>query len=385
MRLAGIASRLQGPYEGSRGSAAGADVCDIPGVSQVCDAGQEAVAGPLEWFGSAMAETAAFMYEQTWALFDTTTGVDLAAGGYLEVYNLMFGIGVIVALLLVCLQLLTALVRREPSALARAGTGLARSILGSFLVIAVTGLLLEVTDQLCVAIVHATGNTMDDMGGRLAALVAGLSAINVASPTVGTILMALLGVLAITAAALVWFTLLTRKALLLVAVVFAPIVLAGQSWDATRSWLGRWATFVIALIVSKLVITVIFLVAVTQASAPIDMDLASVSEPLTGIVLMFMAGFAPYLSYKLIALTGLDSYHAITTEQEAKQSLNRPVPIPQPSAVAAAAPSILHATAPHTAAAATAAGSVNVAKGVSAAGSVPGDNKPSGSDPDSSS
>src|SRR3546814_3617046 len=90
--------------------------------------------------------------------------------------------------------------------------------------------------------------------------------------------------MAISAAVIVWISLLVRKALLLVAIVFAPIALAGASWDQTRGWIGKWATFVIALILSKLVLVVIFLLATAQVSAPIDADLQSVSEPIAGVV-----------------------------------------------------------------------------------------------------
>lgn len=86
--------------------------------------------------------------------------------------------------------------------------------------------------------------------------------------------------------------------------------------------------FVVALVCSKLVLVVIFLVAVTQVSAPIDADLASISDPIAGIVLMAMAAFAPYLTYKFIAFAGFDMYHAISSEQDAKSALNRPIPVP---------------------------------------------------------
>ena len=54
--------------------------------------------------------------------------------------------------------------------------------------------------------------------------------------------------------------------------------------------------------------------------APIDLDLASLAEPVSGIVLMLIAGFAPYLVYKLVAFVGFDLYTATATEQEAKQT-----------------------------------------------------------------
>jgi hypothetical protein len=46
------------------------------------------------------------------------------------------------------------------------------------------------------------------------------------------------------------------------------------------------------------------------------------------VVLMLIAGFAPYLTYKAISFMGFDMYHAMSAEQEAKSALNRPLPIP---------------------------------------------------------
>jgi type IV secretion system protein TrbL len=307
-------------------------VCDVPVISTVCDVAGDAaatlVSAPFDWLAQAIGHAAAWMFEGVWAIFDSTTLVDVTSSGYVSVYNLVFGIGIVLTLLLFCLQLLTGLIRRDPSALPRAALGLARSVLGSFLVIAITAVLLEIVDQLCIGIVQATGTTMEEMGGRIAALAAGLVAVNVAAPGAGAIITIFLAGLAISAAAIVWFSLLIRKALLLVAVVMAPIALSGQGWDASRGWFGKWAAFVLALIVSKFVIVIVFLVAITQVSAPIDFDLASISQPIAGIVLMFVAGFAPYMCYKLISFIGVDTYHAMSTEQEAKNALNRPVPIP---------------------------------------------------------
>ena len=67
---------------------------------------------------------------------------------------------------------------------------------------------------------------------------------------IGAIITIFLAGLAISAAAIVWFSLLIRKALLLVAIVFGPVALAGATWDATKGWFAKWATFVIALIFS---------------------------------------------------------------------------------------------------------------------------------------
>lgn len=320
-------------------------VCDIPAIAEVCQTVGSGVtslvAAPFDWLAHTLAAAAAWFFEAVWAVFDTTTLVDVTGDQYTQVYNLLFGVALFVMLVFFCLQLITGLAHRDPTALSRAAVGLGKSVLGSFVAIALTATLLEVTDQLAIGIVQATGNTMEGMGDRIALMAAGLVAINIASPGVGAIMTIFLAGLAIAATAIVWFSLLIRKALLLVAIVFAPIALAGFSWDATRGWFGKWVAFVVALVFSKLVLVVLFLVAINQTAAPIDLDLASISDPVAGVVLMLVAAFAPYMTYKFISFVGVDMYHAMSTEQEAKGALNRPVPVPVSPASAKSAKSIL--------------------------------------------
>lgn len=302
-------------------------ICDVPVISSVCTVVTKGPAGFFfDWVAEAMGVMVSALFEGMWQVFSTTTAVDITSDGYLKVYNLLFGIAVFITLLFFAIQLITGLARRDPGALARAGTGAAKSVLGSFVLITVTALLLEITDQLCVGIVQAAGDTIEGMGGRLALLVGGVALI---APTggAGVLLVIFLAGLMVAAIFILWFSLLIRKALLLVGIVFGPIALSGLTWDASRGWFGKWATFVVALIASKLVVVVIFLIALTQVAAPITADLASLSEPIAGIVLMFVAAFAPYLAYKFLSFVGFDMYQATSMEQEAKSALNRPLPV----------------------------------------------------------
>lgn len=307
-------------------------VCDIPVISAVCETAGEAaatlVSAPFDWLASTMGQAAGWLLETMWQVFDSTTLVDVTSDGYLGVYNLLFGIGVFVVLLFFTFQLVLSLIRREPAALSRAALGAAKAVLGSFVVITLTATALEIVDQLCIGIVQAAGETTGTMGDKIMLLTAGLATINVAAPGVGAIVTIFLAGLMICAVAIVWFSLLIRKALLLVAIVLAPIAFAGAAWDVTRGWVGKWAAFVIALIVSKLVLVVVFLIAITQISTPIAVDLAAVTEPVSGIVLLFIAAFAPYMVYRFISFLGFDLYHAMGSEQEAKSAVNRPVPMP---------------------------------------------------------
>lgn len=308
------------------------DVCDVPVISGVCDAAGDVagslVTAPFDWLAEAMGNAAAWMFESVWTIVDSTTMVDVTSSQYTKVYSILFGVAVFVMLGFFLLQVMGGMIRREPAALSRAALGLAKSILGSFVALALLATALEVTDQLCIGIVHAAGTNMGQMGDRIALLAAGIGGLNIAAPGAGAIVTIFIAGLAIGAAVIVWISLLIRKALLLIAIVFAPVALAGASWDQTRGWVSKWAQFVIALVLSKVVLVVIFLLATAQVSAPIDSDLKSVSEPIAGVVLMLMAGFAPYLTYKAISFMGFDMYHAMSAEQEAKSALNRPLPIP---------------------------------------------------------
>ena len=320
-------------------------VCDLPVVSTVCDKAGDAAASlvtaPFDWLAEGMGNAAEWMFTSVWSVFDSTTSVDITSDEYMKVYNILFGVAVFVMLGFFLLQVIGGMIRREPAALTRALTGLAKSILGSFVAITLLALALEITDQLTIGIVNAAGTNMDEMGDRIALLAVGIGGLSLKAPGAAAILTIFLAGMAISAAVIVWISLLVRKALLLVAIVFAPIALAGASWDQTRGWIGKWATFVIALILSKLVLVVIFLLATAQVSAPIDADLQSVSEPIAGVVLMLMAGFAPYMTYKAISFMGFDMYHAMSAEQEAKSAMNRPLPIPSGGGAGGTVPKIL--------------------------------------------
>ncbi|WP_449281551.1 conjugal transfer protein TrbL [Leucobacter sp.] len=303
-------------------------ICDIPGISTVCTTIGEGPAGLFfGWIASAMGLAVSTLFQGMWEVFSSTTSVDVTSDGYVKVYNILFGIAVFITVLFFCFQLIAGLARRDPSALARAATGVAKSVLGSFVLITCTALLLEITDQLCVGIIQATGQTIQSMGDRLALLI-GATAVTPATGGAGVLLTIFLAGLMVAGVFILWFSLLIRKALLLVAIVFGPIALSGLTWEASRGWFGKWATFVVALIASKLVIVVIFLIATTQVAAPISLDLKSLSEPIAGIVLLFVAAFAPYMAYKFLSFVGFDMYQAASMEQEAKNALNRPIPLP---------------------------------------------------------
>lgn len=305
------------------------NVCSLPIVAQICAGSGDVAAGaassPIQGMADWVGGMAEWVLAGMWALMVTTTMVDVTSDSYTRVYALVFGIAVLVMLLFFLLQVITGMIRRDPGALGRGVLGLGKSVLGSFLLVTLTAALLEITDQLCVGLVQAAGTTMEQVGHRLIVMVTGIAISNVVIG-VGPLLTLFLTGMAFSAAFAVWIALLVRSALILVAIALGPLALAGATWDATRGWVTKWATFVVALVLSKLVMVVIFLLATEQMSAPIEADIASVAEPLTGIVLLIVGAFAPYLTYKFINFIGLDLWATMTTESDAKESLNRPMP-----------------------------------------------------------
>ncbi len=306
--------------------------CDLPVLNAVCDTVGEGVATAIitqfQWLADATVTAAAWTIDIMWAAFETTTFVDITSGQFTAIYNIIFGIAVFVMLILFLAQLIGAVIRREPAALTRAVLGLGKGILGSFVALGLLAAALEITDRLCLGLVAAAGTTVEEMGGRISALTAGLALSGAGGPVMPILVVIALAGLVIAASFVVWISLLVRKALLLVAVVLAPIAFAGATWDAARGWAARWGGFVLALIASKLVVVVVFLLATAQVAAPISADLQSFADPMAGIVLMMVAGFAPYLTYKFISFMGFDMYHAMSAEQETKHALDRPMPTP---------------------------------------------------------
>jgi hypothetical protein len=115
---------------------------------------------------------------------------------------------------------------------------------------------------------------------------------------------------------MVWAALMVRKVLIVVSAVFAPIAFAGSLADITTSWVRRGIEVTAALIFSKLILVLIFLVGwgmlakgVGQAghSGP-----QTTTQAVSGLLVLALAGFAPWLALKMVHWTG-DQFHHLHT------------------------------------------------------------------------
>ena len=129
------------------------------------------------------------------------------------------------------LQVIAAVLRREPGGLVRAVVGVGKAMLGAALAIAVTQIALLAVDEICAFIAASANTTVTEAAARF------LQLTWLAGPQAGPVLQILLGLALIAGFLLLWGVLLFRKAALMLVAVFAPIAFAGRR--GTRPGCGR--------------------------------------------------------------------------------------------------------------------------------------------------
>ena len=118
-------------------------------------------------------------------------------------------------------------------------------------------------------------------------------------PLISSVLMIVFGLLFILGATLTLGTLLVRQALIVVAVVVAPLAFAGGTARFTSGWVRRWVQVTLALILSKLAIVLVFVVAVGMLG-----DATGIGALLSGLILLLLACLAPWACFKFLEFAG---------------------------------------------------------------------------------
>jgi len=243
-----------------------------------------------------------------WGQMSSATAVHLGGQGFDLDLAIVGTIALTVAVGLFMVQIITSVLRRDGHGLARASKGLVVAFLGGGAAIAVTNLLLQATDALSAGVVQAAmGTTLSGMGGKLLAANAILTMQN---PSV----MLLAAIATIAAVMIVWFALMVRKVLIVVSAVFAPLAFAGSLADISVSWVRKWIEIMVALIASKLILVIIFIVGwgvllshVGQSGTSVGQ---SVTQVVSGILILGVAGLAPWMALKLVHFSG-DHFHQL--------------------------------------------------------------------------
>ncbi len=238
-----------------------------------------------------------------WIQVNSASAVHLGGKGFDLELELTAAIAGVMAVGLFSFQIIQSVLRREPGGLARGLKGLVVAFIGGGLAIAVVDLLLAATDSLCVGVVKAAAGTNVAGLGRL---ILGGGALT--SSVNGSAALLLLSLGCIIATVVVFGALVVRKVLIVVTAIFAPVAFAGSLADVTASWTRRWIETTIALVASKLILVLIFVAGygilihgVGQAGSGTGQK---VTQVISGILVLFVAGFAPWMALKLVHFTG---------------------------------------------------------------------------------
>ena len=243
-----------------------------------------------------------------WRQISAATTVTLGGPGFAAEMAITAAIAVTVGVGLFAIQVVVSVLRHQPGGLARAGRGLLVAFVAGGLAIAVVDVCLAAVDSLSAGVVQvATGGTITQMGSQLLAPSA-LSEVKNAAVVI------LLALVMVAASAVVWAALMVRKLLIIVAAVFAPIAFTGSLADVTSSWVRRWIETMVALVFSKLILVIIFAIGlgvlsngVGQAGGGVTQSL---TQTITGALILVMAGLSPWLAIKLVHFAG-DSFHIV--------------------------------------------------------------------------
>jgi hypothetical protein len=282
------------------------------------DAAAETVFGGAVRF---VADGAGWLLDQVGAALAVAARIDITAGWFTAHYRTMASLGALACAAFLLLSAAASLLHQDPRRLARHAASVATAGAGTGLVVAITGMALAVTDELCAAV---SGGTHDDVAKvlhgfakvliALAAGGGGLTGAGAVTPAAGLgkagkvplFAVLLLALLVAVAALVIWLELLLRSAAVYAAVLFFPLALAALSWEATRRWAARLARSLAALILSKFVIVAILSAGASGLASGAD----GVSGVLAGAAMLLIAMFSPFLVFRLTGVFDDATGHA---------------------------------------------------------------------------
>lgn len=290
----------------------------LQAVNPVCRVGQ-LLGGAAKDVGSNIfdsiahyfAGVASDMTSWLWQQLNTATSIDLTTASIKTDLVATGSIAALVTFALFLIQIITSTLRQEPGGLGRAVRGLGVAFIGAAFAVATTQLLLTAVDALCNGVVQfALGTDMAGMGSKL---VVASTLSGIGNPA-GLLLISLVVIVAVV---VVWVALMIRKMLIIISAVFAPIAFSGAASDVSKSWVRRWIEFTVALVFSKLILVIIFMIGLSVLNGVGQSSGAGGGHPSTsqsvtnlavGTLTLLLAGFAPWIAIKMVHFVG-DSLH----------------------------------------------------------------------------
>ncbi|GGT22355.1 ATP-binding protein [Streptomyces antibioticus] len=276
--------------------------CDLPLAGTVCAVGDavDFASDPGkaigDWMAKSAGELAATAADLAAKAVNATTSVDLRAGWFVDNYELLLPIGLVLLVATFCAQLIRAAIRRDGQALTQAFTGTASGVLFSFCAIAFTTVAIEVVDALSDGLFKAAHLDIESAVRRIVKVgqIAALSGL-------GWLVTALVGLGAAIGALLYWCMMMTRKVGILLMVTLAVFAGAGGGWEVARRWRRGWIEATATLVVSKLLMTIVFVLGIAaMGKTEADDGLAALADVMAGIVIMVLILLCPYATFKFV-------------------------------------------------------------------------------------
>jgi hypothetical protein len=276
--------------------------CDLPLADKLCAVGDavDFASDPGtaigNWMAKSAGQLAAAAADLAAEAVNTTTKVDLNAGWFRDNYEMILPIGLVVLVATFCAQLVRAAIRRDGQALTQAFTGTATGVLFAFTAIAFTTVAIEVVDALSDGLFKAANLDIATAVRRIVKVgqIASLSGL-------GWLVTVFVGVGAAIGAFLYWCVMMVRKVGILVMVTLAVFAGAGGGWEVARRWRKGWIEATATLVVSKLLMTVIFVLGIAAMGKTEAKDgIAALADVMAGIVILALVLLCPYATFKFV-------------------------------------------------------------------------------------
>ncbi|MEU5898689.1 SCO6881 family protein [Streptomyces venezuelae] len=276
--------------------------CDFPVADKLCAVGEavDFASDPGkaigDWMAKSAGELAAAAADLAAKAVDATTKVDLNAGWFRDNYEMLLPIGLVILVGTFCAQLVRAAVKRDGQALSQAFTGTASGVIFAFAAIALTTVAIEVVDALSAGLFKASHLSIETAVRRIVKVsqipsLAGL----------GWLVAVFAGLGAAVGAFLYWCVMMVRKVGILVMVTLAVFAGAGGGWEVARRWRRGWIEATATLVVSKLLMTIIFVLGIAAMGKTEAKDgLGALADVMAGIVIMVLVLLCPYATFKFV-------------------------------------------------------------------------------------
>ncbi|MFJ1673068.1 ATP-binding protein [Streptomyces bottropensis] len=276
--------------------------CDYPLADKLCTVGDavDFASDPGkaigDWMAKSAGELAAAAANLAAEAVDTTTKVDLNAGWFRDNYEMLLPLGLVLLVATFCAQLVRAAIRRDGQALTQAFTGTMSGVLFAFCAIALTTVAVEVVDAVSDGLFKTANLDIEAAVRRIVKVsqIASLAGLGWLVPVVA-------GIGAAIGAFLYWCVMMVRKVGILVMVTLAVFASAGGGWEVARRWRKGWIEATATLVVSKLLMTVIFVIGIAAMGKTEAKDgIAALADVMSGIVIMILVLLCPYAVFKFV-------------------------------------------------------------------------------------